>query len=164
MRTNMCRFYVYCLLCFIISCCSTKDNIDKKMLDSIFEINIQNRTPDSFGGIEEFNIKDKKEIRSICKELLSLKQENNLQTRPYDGTILIRFLKRDKDGMKEYINRVTTGIILKPNGEYYIDYSRGQYVSDPFLARILKYLQIDESKESALDAYRKNKNKEIIRK
>jgi hypothetical protein len=151
----MYKFCLLCLLCFLTSCCSTRDNINKEMLDSIYEINIQNRALHRFGGIEEINIKDKKEIASICKELISLKEENNLQTRPFEGTILIRFLKKDQYGMGEYINSLTTGIILKPNSEYYIDFSTGQYVSDHFLARILKYLEIDESKVPALDAYRK---------
>ncbi len=149
---------MFCLLCLLISCNSTRDRIDKKLLDSIYEINIQNRASDNFGGIEEIDIKDKKEISSICKELISLKEENNLPTKPFEGTILIRFLKRDKDGMGDYVNSLTTGIILKPDSEYYITYSRGQYVSDYFLARILKYLEIDESKVPALDAYRKSKN------
>ncbi|WP_427872004.1 hypothetical protein [Flavobacterium sp. MMS24-S5] len=109
-------------------------------------------------GIEEISIKDKKEIASICKELISLKEENNLQTRPYDGTIVIEFMRKDQYGVGEYINILSTGIILKHNSEYYITYSRGQYISDHFLARILKYLEIDESKVPALDAYRKSKN------
>lgn len=149
---------MFCLLCLLISCNSTRDRIDKKLLDSIYEINIQNRASDNFGGIEEIDIKDKKEIGSICKELISLKEENNLPTKPFEGTILIRFLKRDKDEMGDYVNNLTTRIILKPDSEYYITYSRGQYVSDHFLARILKYLEIDESKIPALDAYRKSKN------
>jgi hypothetical protein len=138
-----------------MSCCNTKESVNKELLGSIYEINIQNRSSEIFGGIEEYNIRDKKEIALIYKELLALKKENNLQTKPFEGTILIRFLKKDKDGMGEYINILSTGIIFKPNSEYYIDTFRGQYTSDPFLARILKYLEIDESKVSALDAYRK---------
>lgn len=124
------------------------------------EINIQNRTSDIYGGIKELNIKDKKQIDSICKELFFLKEENNsLQTKPYDGTILIRFIKKDRDGMNEYINILTTRIILKPNSEYFMTNSSGQYISDHFLAKILKYLEIDESKVSALDNYRKSSGK-----
>lgn len=148
------KVYLYSLLYFIISCNSTKDGINKKLLDTVCEIHVQNRTPENFGGIEEYRIKNKKEIMSICNELLSLKEENNLQTRPYDGTIVIEFMRKDKDGSGEYINILSTGIILKPNNEYYIDYSRGQYKSDHFLARILKYLEIDESKVPALNNYR----------
>ncbi|MFC4476492.1 hypothetical protein [Flavobacterium chungangensis] len=152
------KVYIFCLFYFLISCNSTRDGINKKVLDSVCEIHVQNRTPDSFGGVKEYRIKDKKEIVSLCNELLSLKQENDLQTRPYDGTIVIEFMRKDQYGVGEYINILSTGIILKPNSEYYITYSRGQYVSDHFLARILKYLEIDESKVSALDAYRKSKN------
>ena len=154
----MYKFCLLCLLCFLMSCCSTRDTINKEMLDSIHEINIQNRATHRFGGIEEISIKDKKQIASICKELISLKEENNLQTRPFKGTILIRFLKKDRDGMAEYINVLTTSVVFKLDSEYFIDNSTGQYVSDHFLARILKYLEIDEIKVSALDAYRKSKN------
>lgn len=154
----MYKFCLLCLLCFLTSCCSTRNDINKEMLDSIYKINIQNRASDNFGGIEEIDIKDKKEIASICKELALLKEENNLPTKPYDGTILLRFLKKDNDGMDDYVNDLTTRIILKPNSEYYVTNSRGQYVSDHFLARILKYLEIDESKVPALNAYRKSKN------
>lgn len=38
-----------------------------------------------------------------------------------------------------------------------IDTFRGQYTSDPFLAKIIKYLQIEENKVAALDNYRKIK-------
>lgn len=151
----MYKFWLFCSLCFLMSCCCTRDSIKNEMLGSVYEINIQNRATSIFGGIEEFNIKDKKEITSICKELFFLKQENNLQTKPYDGTILIRFIKKDRDGMDDYINDLTTRIILKPNNEYFITNSRGQYISDHFLTRILKYLEIDESKVSTLDSYRK---------
>jgi hypothetical protein len=151
------KIYLFGLLCLLISCNSAKDGINRELLDSVREIHVQNRTPDSFGGLEEYRIKDKKEIISLCNELLSLKQENNLQTRPYDGTIVIEFMRRDRDGVEEYINILSTGIILKPNSEYFITNSRGQYVSNHFLARILKYLEIDESKVSALDEYRKSK-------
>ena len=151
------KFCLFCLLCFSISCCNTKDTINKKMIDSIYEINIQNRAAHRFGGIEEINIKDQKEITSFCKELTSLKEENNLQTRPFKGTILIRFLKKDRDGMGEYVNVLTTSVVFKLDDKYFIDNSTGQYVSDHFLARILKYLEIDESKVSALDEYRKSK-------
>jgi len=140
-----------------MGCCSSKESVNRELLDSIYEINIQNRAMHIFGGIEEYNIRDKKEIILFCKGLLALKNENSLQTRPFEGTILIRFLKKDKDGMGEYINILSTGIIFKPNNEYYIDTFKGQYTSDPFLAKIIKYLQIDESKVSALDNYRKNK-------
>jgi hypothetical protein len=108
-----------------MSCCNTKESVNKELLGSIYEINIQNRSSEIFGGIEEYNIRDKKEIALICKELLALKKENNLQTKPFEGTILIRFLKKDKDGMGEYINILSTGIIFKPNSEYYIDTFRG---------------------------------------
>lgn len=154
---NICKLGLFCSLCFFMSCCRTKESVNKELLDSIYEINIQNRSLDVFGGIEEYNITDKKEIVLICKELLALKKENNLQTKPFEGTILIRFIKKDQDGMGEYVNILSTGIIFKPDNQYYIDTFRGQYTSDPFLARILKYLQIDESKVSALDDYRKNK-------
>lgn len=151
------KIYLFYSLCFFMSCCDTKEGINKELLDSVYEIHIKNSVSDSFGGIYEYKIKDKKEITLFCKELLALKNENSLQTRPFEGTILISFLKKDKDGMGEYINILSTGIIFKPNSEYYIDTFRGQYTSDPFLSKILKYLQIDESKVSALDNYRKNK-------
>lgn len=155
----MYRFFIFCSLCFLMSCCDTKDRINRKLLDSVCEIHILNRSPDSFGGIEEFRVKDKKEVASICSELISLKEENNMQTRPYDGTIVIEFMRKDKDGIGEYINILSTGIILKPDKKYFITNSRGQYVSDHFLARILNYLQIDQSKVSALDNYRKSPEK-----
>ena len=152
--------YKFCFLgslFFLISSCNTRDSVDKELLDSIYEIRLQNRTPERFGGIEEASIKDKKEIVSLCSELISLKEENNLQTRPYDGTIIIDFRRKDQDGMGDYINVLSTGIIFKPNGQYYIDTFRGQYTSDPFLAKIIKYLQIEENKVAALDNYRKIK-------
>lgn len=151
------KVYLICAICFVLSCCSTKDNIDKELLDSIYKITIQNRASHIFGGIEEYNSSDKKEIALLCKELLALKKENSLQTKPFEGTIFINFLKKDNDGMGEYINILSTSIIFKPDSQYFITNSRGQYTSDPFLAKILKYLQIDQSAVSALDAYRKNK-------
>lgn len=152
------KIYVFCLLCFLISC-GRRENIHKVMLNSIYEFNIQNRAAHRFGGIEEINIRDKKEIVSLYKELLSLKEKNVLQTKPFKGTILIRFVKKDKDDMTEYINILTTNIVFKLNNEYFIDYSKGQYVSERFLAKILKYLEIDESKVSALDNYQKTSGK-----
>jgi hypothetical protein len=151
------KIYLFCSLCFFMSCCSTKEGIDKELLDSIYEIHIKNSVSDSFGGLDEYKIKDKKEIVLICKELLALKKKNNLQTRPFKGAIIIEFYKNDNDGSYEASNLLSTGIIFKPNNEYFITYSKGQYTSDPFLAKIIKYLQIDESKVSALDSYRKNK-------
>ena len=74
--------------------CNTKNDINEKIINSVCEITIQNRSSDVFGGIDEINITDKKEITSICKELLSIKEESNLQTRPYEGTILINFKKK----------------------------------------------------------------------
>ena len=139
------KVYLFGLLWFFMSCFSTNEGINKELLDSVCEIHVQNRTPKSFGGIEEYRIKDKREISLICKELLALKNENNLQTRPYDGTIVIEFMRRDKDGTDEYISVLSTRIILKPNSQYFITNSRGQYTSDSFLAKIIKYLQIDES-------------------
>ena len=61
--------------------------------------------------------------------------------------------------MDVIINELTTRIIIKPNKEYYITYSRGQYISDHFLARIIKHLKIDQSKITALDAYEKSSGK-----
>lgn len=151
------KIYLFGLLCFLISCNSTKEGINKKLLDSVYEIHIKNTAPDSFGGLEEYKINDKKEIASFCKELLSLNQENDLQSRPFDGAILIEFYTNNKDGSYGASNLLSTGIVFKPNSEYFIHYSRGRYKSDHFLARILKYLDIDESKVSALDEYRKSK-------
>ncbi|MDR6762678.1 hypothetical protein J2Y38_002889 [Flavobacterium sp. 2755] len=148
------KFYFLSILCVFISC-NTRNRIDKKLLDSISEIHIQNRATDNFGGIEEYKIKDKKEITSLCNELLLLKEKNNLPTKPYDGTIVIEFMTRDKYGTEEYIDILSSRIILKPNGKYFIDYSRGQFVSDLFLSRILNYLEIDKNKVSALDNYPK---------
>ena len=141
-----------------MSSCKTNDDFNRKLIDSVCEIHVQNRATDSFGGIKEYRIKDKREIISILKELLTLKEEDNSPTKPYDGTIVIEFMKKDQYGTGEYINILSTRIILKPNKEYFITNSRGQYVSDHFLARILKYVEIDESKVPALDAYRKSKN------
>lgn len=152
------KIYLFCSLCFLISCNSSKDAINKKLLDSVCEIHIQNRIEYKLEGIKEYRIKDKKEIDSICKELISLKEENDLQTKPYDGTIVIEFMKRYNDGSEEYINILSTRIILKPDNEYFITNSRGQYVSDHFLARILKYLEIDKSRVSALNNYREAKD------
>lgn len=154
------KFYFLSILCVFISC-NTRNRIDKKLLDSITQIHIQNRAINKFGGIEEYRIKNKKEIESICKDVVSLKNENNLQTKPFNGTILIRFSYEDKDGINEYINILTTNIIFKPNGEYFIDYSRGQFVSDHFLARILNYLEIDKNKVSALDNYQKSEQNKL---
>lgn len=61
--------------------------------------------------------------------------------------------------MTEYINILTTNVVFKLNNECFIDYSKGQYVSEHFLAKILKYLEIDESKVSALDNYQKTSGK-----
>lgn len=156
-NNDMKKFYLFCSLSFFMSCCSTKEGIDKELLDSIYEIHIKNGASDSFGGLDQYKIKDKQEIGLICKELLGLKQENNLQTRPFKGAIIIEFYKNNSDGSYEASNLLSTVIIFKPNNEYFITYSRGQYISNSFLARILKYLQIDESKVSALNDYRKNK-------
>ncbi|WP_427872007.1 hypothetical protein [Flavobacterium sp. MMS24-S5] len=153
------KIYAFGFLCFLlVSCNSTKDGINKKLLDSVYEIHIKNSSPESFGGLEEHKIRDKKEIASFCKELLSLNQENDLQSRPFDGAILIEFYKNNSDGSYDASNLLSTGIVFKPNNEYFIHYSKGRFKSDHFLARILKYLEIDEIKVPALDAYRKSKN------
>lgn len=152
--------YKFCFLgslFFLISSCNTRDSVDKELLDSIYEIHIKNSVSESFGGIEEYRIKDKREVALICKELLALNEENNLQTRPFEGSIIIEFYKNNIDGSYEASNLLSTVIILKPNGQYYIDTFRGQYTSDPFLAKIIKYLQIEEYKVAALDNYRKIK-------
>lgn len=158
----MYKFYFFIVFSFLLTSCDRRSDITQELLDSVCEIHIQNRAIDPYGGIEEYRITDKKEIASICNELLSLKQENNLPTKPYDGTILILFVRKDHDGTKEYINFLSTRIILKPNNDYYIDFLVDQYVSDHFLARILKYLQIDETKVSALDNYRKSQEKSSL--
>ncbi|MFD2939841.1 hypothetical protein [Flavobacterium notoginsengisoli] len=155
----MCKFYLFIVLSFLLISCDKRSDITQKLLDSVCEIHIQNRANHRFGGIKEYRITDKKEIASLCNELLSLKQENNLPTKPFEGTILIEFVRKDHDGTKEYINFLSTGIILKPNNDYYIDFLVGKYVSDHFLARILKYLQIDATKVSALNNYRKSQEK-----
>ena len=157
-RLIMNKVYMFWLLCFLISCNNTRDGINKKLLDSVYEIHIKNNSPESYGGFEEYKIKDKKEISSFCKELLSLNQENNLESRPFDGAILIEFYKNNTDGSYDASNLLSTGVVFKPNDEYFINYSKGRFKSDHFLARILKYLEIDESKIPALDAYRKSKN------
>jgi hypothetical protein len=152
--------YKFCFLgslFFLISSCNTRDSVDKELLDSIYEIHIKNSVSESFGGIEEYRIKDKREVALICKELLALNEENNLQTRPFEGSIIIEFYKNNTDGSYEASNLLSTVIILKPNGQYYIDTFRGQYTSDPFLAKIIKYLKIEENKVTALDNYRKIK-------
>lgn len=89
------KIYVFCLLCFLISC-SRREYINKEILNSIYEINIQNRAAHRFGGIEEINIRDKKEIVSLYKELLSLIEENALQTKPFKGQFFYDLLKKTK--------------------------------------------------------------------
>lgn len=142
----MYKLFAFIILYSLTSSCVTKDNYDKKLADSIAEIHIQNRAIDNFGGINEYRIKDKKEITSIYKELFSLKEKDNLPTKPYKGTIVIEFMRKDKYGTKEYINIFSTRIILKPNRKYFITNSKGQYISDHFLSRILNYVNIDKNK------------------
>ncbi|WP_031455492.1 hypothetical protein [Flavobacterium chungangense] len=146
------KTYLLGLIYFLISSCNSKNDINEEMINSIYKINIQNRASGFLGGIEEINITDKKEINFICKGLLDLKQENILQTRPFEGTILINFIKKDRYNRDESINNFTTRIILKPNNEYFITFSRGQYISHSFLDRIIKYLQIDKNRINLLNA------------
>jgi len=132
-----------CLLLLIgLVAISCKSTIDQEMLDSVYKVYIDNRAMHRYGGIERHTITNAEEIEALYTELLSLKEKNSLPTKPFTGSILIRFVKKSKYGDK-VINLLTTRIIFKPEGKYSIAYSQGQFVSDSFLKRVTEYVHID---------------------
>lgn len=132
-----------CLLLLIgLAAVSCKDTIDQEMLDSVYKVYIDNRAMHRYGGIERHTITNAEEIEALYTELLSLTEKSSQQTKPFRGSILIRFVKKGIYG-DEVIDSLTTSIIFKPEGEYFITYSQGQFTSDPFFKKVTGYVHID---------------------
>ncbi len=142
MKNNSNRLLIFIFIIFIFNSCF-KYKYNDQLGESICTIVIENRAMHRYGGVEKYIIKDKGTIDKFYMELIRLDKKVSIPTKPFKGSILIRFYKDDGVYGEKVINELTTGIIFKENSKYFITFSKGQYVSDVFLDQILNYLRIE---------------------
>lgn len=123
------------------SCFNNKYN--DVLRSAITKIVIENRAIHRYGGIEKHIIKDRETIDEIYTNLVSLSHKSHQTTKPFEGSVLIKFYKDNEIYETEVINNLTTSIIFKENDKYFITFSKGQFISDDFLKQITDYLHIN---------------------
>lgn len=119
------RIFLKILVILIFSSCSKEQNKNEYDFNKIEQIYIQNRSSHRFGGSKDNYINNKKLIKEICIILNSESKFSYYQTRPFDGTLLIRFL----DDEKNIINNYTLSLIYKEKEEYFFSNSFGEFTN-----------------------------------
>ena len=82
--------------------------------------------------------------------------ENNQQTRPFEGTILIKFVYHDKQGRECVENKYSTVIVFKDK-ENFITNSKGQFYDNMFIDKIMSYLKVSRFKFNDKKSFIKDK-------
>lgn len=144
MKNNSNILFAFIFIILIFNSCF-KYEYNDELGESICAIVIENRAMHRYGGVEKYIIKDKGTINKFYMELIRLDKKVSIPTKPFEGSVLIRFYKDDGVYGEKVINQLTTGIIFKENSKYFITFSKGQFVSDIFLEQVLNYLRIERS-------------------
>lgn len=138
MNKEMNKFYfIIIVLLLVVSCNNTVCNCNK-----IIKVYIENRAIHRFGGLKQLIITDELQIQKLCNEVSSFNIENDEQTRPFDGTILIRFVYYDEQGRECVENKYTTVVVFKDKDNFITNYN-GQFYDSMFTDKIMSYLKVN---------------------